>query len=140
MIYLDTSAAVPLFVPEPASERIATWFAACADPVVAADWIVPEFASALALKARRGEITTEDARVLWSEFERFRGAGLRLIPVTRMAFADAARMVCEAASGLRAGDSLHLAVALEVGATHLATVDATLAANAKRRGLPTIEF
>jgi len=140
MVYLDTSAAVPLFVPEPASERVATWFAACADPIVAADWIVPEFASALSLKVRRGEITTEDARVLWREFEMFCGAGLRLIPVTRMAFADAALMVLDATSGLRAGDSLHLAVALDVGATHLATADATLAVNAKRRGLPTIEF
>ncbi len=138
MVYLDTSAAVALFVPESASEQVAAWFAACAEQVVAADWILTEFASALSLKQRRGEIKAEDAQVLWSEFKAFCGTGLRLIPVTRMAFEEAARMVRDADSGLRAGDSLHLAVALEVGATRLVTTDATLAANATRKGLQTV--
>jgi len=138
MVYLDTSAAVALFVPESASEQVAAWFAACAEQVVAADWILTEFASALSLKQRRGEIKAEDAQILWSEFKVFCGTGLRLIPVTRVAFEEAARMVRDADSGLRAGDSLHLAVALEVGATRLVTTDATLAVNATRKGLQTV--
>jgi hypothetical protein len=35
---------------------------------------------------------------------------------------------------------LHLAVALELGASHMATLDGTLAANAKRNGMKLIEF
>jgi len=140
MIYLDTSAAVPLFVQEPASDRVAAWFATCADPIVAADWIVTEFASALSLKERRGDITAADARAVWTEFEAFCGTGLRLVAVSRKSFEAAARMVRDAGSGMRAGDSLHLAVALEIGASSMATADANLDANAKKQGLKTIRL
>jgi len=140
MIYLDTSVAVPLFAQEPASDRVAAWFATCADPIVAADWIVTEFASALSLKERRGDITTEDAVAVWTEFEAFCGTGLRLVPVSRTSFKVAASMVRDAASGMRSGDSLHLAVALEIGASSMATADANLDANAKKQGLKTIRF
>lgn len=140
MIYLDTSVAVPLFVQEPASEQVAAWFAACADPVVAADWIVTEFAGALSLKERRGDLTPEAGRAAWTEFEAFCGSGLRLVPVSRQAFAAAAHRVREPGSGLRSGDSLHLAVALEIGVTHMATADANLATNAGKLGLTIIRF
>jgi uncharacterized protein len=140
MVYLDTSVAVPLFVPEPATDRVATWFAGCSDAIVAGDWIVTEFASALSLKERRREITTLQAQAVWSEFEEFCGTGLRLAPVTRKAFTEAALMLRNATTGLRSGDSLHLAIALEVGVSSLVTADATLAANALQRGLPAIRF
>jgi len=137
MVYLDTSAAVPLFVLEPASDRIAAWFAVCSDPIVAADWIVTEFASALSVKEQRGEIAAESAR---HEFVAFCGTGLRLVPVSRKTFEEAARMVRDAASGLRSGDSLHRAVALEIGASSMATADANLDANAKKKGLVAFRF
>ena len=140
MVYLDTSVAVSLFVQEPASDGVAAWFATCADPIIAADWIVTEFASALSLKERRGDVTAEDARAVWAEFDAFCGTGLRLVPVSRKAFEEAANMVRDAASGLRSSDSLHLAVALEIGASSLATADANLDTNAKKKGLKTIRF
>jgi uncharacterized protein len=140
MVYLDTSVAVPLFVPEPATDRVATWFAGCSDAIVAGDWLVTEFASALSLKERRREITTLQAQAVWSEFEEFCGTGLRLAPVTRKAFTEAALMLRNATTGLRSGDSLHLAIALEVGVSSLVTADATLAANARLKGLPAILF
>lgn len=140
MIYLDTSAAVPLFVPEPSSERVAAWFAQCDELVVAGDWIVTEFASALALKQRRRELTIDQADAVWSEFEVFRTTGLRLVPVSRSAFASAARAMRDATSGLRSGDSLHLAIALEIGASGIATADATLAANARKHGLSIVQL
>jgi hypothetical protein len=140
MIYLDTSAAVPLFVREPASDRVAEWFAGCDEPVVAADWIVTEFASALSLKERRGEISAEQALAAWAEFDAFRGTGLRLVPVSRKAFEAAARMARDTVSGLRAGDSLHLAVALEIGVNSMAVADSNLEANARGYGLATIRF
>ncbi len=138
MVYLDTSAAVPLFVQEPASERVAAWFAGCAEPMVAADWIVTEFASALSLKERRGDISSEAARAAWAEFELFCGTGLRLVPVSRAAYLEAARRVRNAASGLRAGDALHLAVALEIGVSRMAVADTNLEAHACKHGLATI--
>lgn len=135
MIYLDTSAAVPLFVPEPASPAIDAWFESCAEPLVSSDWIVTEFSSALAIKVRKGEISTRQSQAAWKGFEAFCNSGLRLLPVSRQAFAQAAGMARNAASGLRSGDALHLAIALEAGASGIATADGTLAKNAKASGL-----
>ena len=140
MVYLDTSVAVALFIPEVKTASVKEWFATCPDPIVSADWMVTEFASALSLKERRGDITAQAARAVWTEFESFRAAGLRLVPVSRKAFEDAARMTLDSASGLRSGDSLHLAVALELGASSLATADGVLGANAGRHGLTTVGF
>ena len=66
--------------------------------------------------------------------------GLRLVPVNRAAFKHAADMVKQHRYSLRAGDSSHLAVALELGAKHMATLDGTLAKNAERKGLKRIVF
>ena len=66
--------------------------------------------------------------------------GLRLVPVRRTAFKQAADMVKPHQFGLGAGDSLHLAVALELGARHMATLDGTLEKNAERKGLKSIVF
>ena len=140
MVYLDTSVAVALFIPEAKTAGIEKWFAASLEPIVSADWIVTEFASALSIKQRRGDITAPLMRAVWREFDAFRGAGLRLVPVTRNAFETAARMARDAASGLRSGDALHLAVALELGVSGLATADTVLAANAKRHGLKMVGF
>jgi predicted nucleic acid-binding protein len=135
MVYLDTSAAVPLFVPEPASPAIEAWFESCTDPLVSSDWIVTEFSSALSIKVRKGEISARQAQAAWKDFDAFCKSGLRLLPVSRKAFLEAAGMTRNAASGLRSGDALHLAMALEAGASGIATVDEALARNAKANGL-----
>ena len=137
MIYLDTSAAVPMFVPEPASPAIEAWFESCTEPLVSSDWIVTEFCSALSIKVRKGEISAKQAQAAWKDFGAFCQSGLRLLPVSRKAFAEAAGMARNAASGLRSGDALHLAMAmaLEAGASGIATADEMLAKNAKANGL-----
>ncbi|MBE7420837.1 MAG: type II toxin-antitoxin system VapC family toxin [Zoogloeaceae bacterium] len=140
MIYLDTSAAVPLFVREPASAAVDAWFEACADPLLSSDWIVTEFASALSLKERSGALSTKDARAVWRGFEAFCDSGLRLVAVSRQAFKEGARLARQQAHGLRAGDALHLAVALETGAKTVATLDTAFAANARRLKFRTVRF
>ncbi len=135
MIYLDTSAAVPMFVPEPASPAIEAWFESCTETLVSSDWIVTEFSSALSIKVRKGEISAKQAQAAWKDFDTFCKSGLRLLPVSRKVFAEAAGMARHAASGLRSGDALHLAMALEAGASGIATADETLAKNAKENGL-----
>lgn len=138
MVYLDTSVAVALFVPEAKTAAITDWIAATDDTLVSSDWILAEFASALSIKERRGDLAPEGADAVWRAFTEFCGAGLRLVPVTRTAFAAAAELVRDVGSGLRAGDALHLAVAREVGAGSIATADVNLAANAEARGLATV--
>jgi predicted nucleic acid-binding protein len=58
--------------------------------------------------------------------------------VTRQAFREAARLAGDASSGLRSGDSLHLAMALEAGATKIVTADGILQRHAETFGIGVI--
>lgn len=140
MVYLDTSVVVPLFVAEPASNAVDAWFDAQEAPLMSSDWIATEFASALSIKVRRGALGAKLAQAAWKDFEDFCRSGLRLVPVGRSAFLLAADLARDAQSGLRAGDALHLAVALETGAVDFATADAQLAAGAETKGLNVTRF
>ena len=62
------------------------------------------------------------------------------MPISRAAFEAAAKMTRESAHGLRAGDALHLAAALEMGAQTIATLDAVMTANAKRLRMKVVVF
>lgn len=140
MVYLDTSAAVPLFVPEPASDVIAMWMEANEVPLVSSDWILTEFSSALSIKVRRNEITTRQAKAAWGDFKEFCRSGLRLVPVSRAAFDSAAELAMNPKSGLRSGDALHLAMAEDLGVDAVLTADQGLARNAKALGIIVVEF
>lgn len=135
MVYLDTSAVVPLFVHEPASDAVDRWLSSCKEALAASDWLVTEFASALAIKTRNQQITTQQAKRAWVDFELFIEGGVRLLPVSRTAFHEAARLVREKNSTLRSGDALHIAAAFELGAASMATLDLALGENAVRLGL-----
>lgn len=135
MIYFDTSAAVPLFVREPASDAVDRWLLSCKEALAASDWLVTEFASALAIKTRNRQLTAQQAKKAWADFELFIDGGVRLLPVSRAVFHEAARLVREKGSTLRGGDALHIAAALELGAASMATLDLALGENAKRFGL-----
>ncbi len=132
MVYLDTSVAVPLFVSEKYSDMIDRWISDCEIPLVAADWILTEFASALSIKERSAGLSAKDAKLAWRGFETFCASGLRLAPVSRNAFREAAKMIRDPAHGLRASDALHLAVVIDI--------DANMASNAKRLKLKTVAF
>lgn len=135
MIYVDTSVLVPMFTKEPESERVMCWYASCIDEIASAVWCVTEFASALGIKQRTGQIDTASAQAAWQQFERFCANDLQLMPVEFATFNRAAAMTLDASTGLRAGDSLHLAAALEINAKSMATLDGVLAKNAQRLNL-----
>lgn len=138
MIYLDTSAAVPLFVPEPASDAVDAWLASYEGPLVSSDWLVTELASALSIKQRAGALSARHAAAAWRAFQEFSRTGLVLAPPSRAVFRTAAKLARRHAHGLRAGDALHLASALEIGARSIVTLDATMVANARRLRIKTV--
>ena len=140
MIYVDTSVIVALLTVEPKTVAVTAWFAGLADLPVCSDWLLTEFCSAVSIKQRSGHLNEAQAKRVRSEFEVLADGGLRIVSVSRAAFRMAAELARQQAHGLRAGDSLHLAVALELEASRMATLDATLAANAKRSGMGLIEF
>lgn len=132
MIYVDTSALVALIVNEPDSAAVSAWYAAARSELVSAAWCVTEFGSALGLKQRTAQLDADQAQQAWERFQRLAANDLRLLPVEPMDFHRAALLCLDAASGIRAGDALHLACAERVGAKGIATLDAVMARNAQR--------
>lgn len=132
MIYLDTSVAVALLVPEPRTADVNAWFAGLSEIPASSDWLLTEFASAISIKVRSGELSAANAKAVRKEFEMLTVSGLRIVAVSRAAFRDAADLAKQHAHRLRAGDALHLAVAREVNAKSVATLDNVMSANAER--------
>lgn len=139
MVYVDTSVLVALFTNEATASRIALWYADESRPLASGDWCVTEFASALALKQRTGQLACEQCDAAWQVFTEFCGGGLRLLALDREVYANAAQLIRESHNGLRAGDALHLALALHVAAETFFTLDNRLAASAQQSGLTLIE-
>jgi uncharacterized protein len=135
MVYLDTSVAVALLTPEISSDAAINWLTQTNEPLIGCDWITTEFASALAIKHRNGQLSTKELKATQNEFDQFVRTGVRLAPVTREMFAQAAALAGDPANKLRAGDALHLAAALLLGAKAIATLDHSMARNAKKFGL-----
>ena len=135
MIYVDTSVLVALYTNEIKSADVSRWYASCTDELVSAVWCVSEFASALGIKQRTGQISASEGEAAWMQFERMCANDLQLLPIESGTFHRAAVLTLDAASGLRAGDALHLAAALDIKTKSIATLDDVLAKNAKRMKL-----
>ena len=132
MLYVDTSVLVALCTNEAKTADVVKWYANCTDELASAAWCVTEFASAMGLKQRTGQLTESQAQTAWLQFERICANDLELLPVDAMTFHKAAVLTMDASAGLRAGDALHLACAMDAKAKGLVTLDAVLAKNAKR--------
>lgn len=118
MHYLDTSVLVSVLTAnERASSRARAWLdRQPPDDLAISDWVVAEFSAALSIKLRTGALVeTQRARAL-ALFTDISAASLRMLAVNASHFRIAARFCDQAASGLRAGDALHLAIALDHGA------------------------
>ena len=132
MLYVDTSVLVALCTHEAKTAVVLKWYAACTDELACAAWCVTEFSSALGIKQRTGQLTESQAQTAWVQFERICANDLKLLPVETRLFHKAAMMTMDAAAGLRAGDALHLACAIEANAQGIVTLDTVMAKNAKR--------
>ncbi len=132
MIYVDTSALVALIVNEPHSAAVTAWYARAKGGLVSAVWCMTEFASALGIKQRTGQLDPAQAETAWATFGRLAANDLQLLPLEAAHFHRAAVMVLEASSALRAGDALHLACAEQAGAKSIATLDEVMARHAMK--------
>ncbi len=138
--YVDTSVLVALCVNEPKSEDVSRWYAKCKDKLVSSVWCVTEFASALGIKQRTGQITAEEAQIAWQSFQRLCANDLTLLSPDADIFHKAAFLTLDAATGLRAGDALHLTSALQANVKRMATLDDVFARNAKQRKIAGVVF
>ncbi len=135
MLYVDTSVLVALCTREGKTVAAVRWYSSCTEELASAAWCVTEFASAMALKQRTGQLTLAQAQAAWMQFERVCANDLQLLQVDAMTFHKAALLALDAANGLRAGDALHLACAIKAQAQGMVTLDAVLAKNATRVGM-----
>ncbi|MGE3291545.1 MAG: type II toxin-antitoxin system VapC family toxin [Geminicoccaceae bacterium] len=137
MIYFDTSALVPLVVPEPASGAMHAWLAArLTEAHAISDWTITEFASALGMRARLGTLQPPQLDAAWAQFRRQVVDRCLVLTPSAEQFAAAADLALRFDLGLRAGDALHVAIARGAGVSTLVTLDHAMAAAASRLGLP----
>jgi uncharacterized protein len=129
-----------MIVPEPHSAAVARWYGRSRAELVSATWCATEFASALGIKQRTGQIDAAQALAAWSRFDRLIASDLALLPPVAANFHRAAALALDASAALRAGDALHLACAEHAGAKAMATLDSVLGRNARRFNIKAIVF
>ena len=131
MIYCDASLVVTALVPEARTAEARRWFSDHGGEVLAASWWVEtEVASALAQKQRQQLLTEPQRRTAFAQW-RLLCSSWEMLEIEGDHFVAAGNLTDD---GLRAGDALHLAVAVERQAA-LATRDHDLARVAREKGL-----
>jgi hypothetical protein len=135
MIYLDTSVVLALLTPEERSPEALQWFAHCRQHLISSDWLIPETHSALGIKQRHHGLAEPLRQHAAAHFERLLVGGIELRSLNRDRYRQAGELLQDLSLGLRAGDALHLAVALHGRCTHLASFDARMLQAAAALGL-----
>lgn len=140
MIYVDTSLLVALHIAERDSEAALAWFQRrVQETFIYSDWTDLEVASALSRKVRSGAMTIAERQQAELALRQTTRESFRHVIVAPEHFRRAEVMVRHHATGLRAGDALHLAIAEDHGAT-LATLDQTFASAAIHLGVDVEPF
>ena len=137
MLYVDTSVLVAGLTNEAATERVQAWLGEqSADELAISRLVMTEFSAALSVKLRRGAVEPNERAAALAEFRSLAEQSFRVLSIESQDFDLAARLADQSASGLRAGDALHLALALGHDAL-LCTLDKRLAGAAGLIGAQT---
>lgn len=132
--YFDTSALVPLFVPEPSSERLAALTAALTRRPLLSDFGAGEFASVISRQVRERRYDQAAGRAILAGFDRWSARSAELLDLASADLRRANAIVRRFELKLRFPDALHTAICLE-RALSVVTRDRALAAAAEQFGL-----
>lgn len=138
MVYVDTSALVPMFVREATSEAILDWIESSGEPLAISDWSFVEFASALAIKARMDHADAALVRRAIERMHAFAAQSCTIATPRAEEFRRAAELCADATANLRAGDALHLAIAQSLKADALLCLDEAMCRQARALHLDVI--
>lgn len=135
MIYVDTSVVVALLTREERSAEALEWLEQCREPLISSDSLITETHSALGIKQRHHGLSPQARQAAAEQFERLLRGGIELRSLDRGRFRQAAELLQNPGLGLRAGDALHLAVALHSRCSRLASFDGRMQQAATALGL-----
>jgi predicted nucleic acid-binding protein len=136
-LYLDTCVLVAALTREPETDAALAFLSMYSThTLIVSEWVSTEFACAASMKVRAWQLQPSERQRALELFGALRGS-LDFIDITRDHFAAAAKLATESATGLRAGDALHLAVTAVLGLT-LCSFDRKLVAAATEIGIETL--
>lgn len=135
MIYLDTNLVVALCAREEDSDRVEAALASIVEPLLTSEWTRVEFTSAIGIKLRNRELSEQLARRALADYYQALEPGIEVVTPTREDYILASDYLQDLKSGLRSGDALHLAVAVNQNATRLLTLDKVFIKAARGIGL-----
>ncbi|MBT8569403.1 type II toxin-antitoxin system VapC family toxin [Polynucleobacter paneuropaeus] len=139
MLYVDTSILVGFCTQEGKSLAIHKWYDNSKDAkLISSTWTFTEFASALSIKERTGQINPKESKSAWKLFEAICTNDIELLPIENKVFYSAGVLVLDSKFKLRSGDALHLAAAKFLKAKSIITLDKVLEKNASRLKIKTI--
>jgi uncharacterized protein len=135
MRYLDASILVAALTREPRTGDMQAWLASqAADTLCISEWVITEFSSALSMKIRMDLLTPSERVTVLTAFATLRESSLIVLPVATMDYRISAHFADHHASGLRASDALHLAIAYNHG-LELCSLNKTLVGAAGPLGI-----
>lgn len=138
MLYLDTSALLKLYIREDGSERVQGQISAQDSPLPIWELQEAEFINALHLKIHWREITQAQTQAQIALFKERRMRGLYVFPeIQRSHLMKTFESLCKETPrlGCRTMDILHVACALEIGASAFLSFDKRQLELARHSGL-----
>lgn len=136
MLYFDTSFLAPLILNEPTSTAVEQFMAGLpAGELAVSHWTRVEFSSLLAREVRMGGLERQAADAADAEFEAIVMESFVVLLPDADDFYLAKKYLGNHATGLRAGDAFHLAIAKNHRAETLYSLDKTLLEAGKVLGL-----
>ncbi len=138
MHYFDTSFLVPLILPESTSDLIAGFFEGLPMAELAVShWTRVEFSSLLAREVRMDGLSADAARQADARFETMIEESFSVLLPNGDDFNLAKEYIRHFDTGLRAGDAMHLAIAMNHKSDAIYSLDKILLRAGKSLGIPT---
>ena len=129
-VYLDASLLVALFTNDALTARAEKFLRARAPLLIVSDFAAAEFASAVARRARMGELKPYEARSAFADFDSWTARATERIRIEPADVAGADAFLRRLDLSLRAPDAVNIAIAQRAGA-ELATFDDKMAKGAR---------
>lgn len=139
MRYFDTSVVVSLYINEGRTARVDAELRKNPADVIISPWVDIELKSALSLGVRSGRLSLQDAHTAFADYRSDRAQGRYNVQMIDINHFMVAEQHIAFNNTLRAGDSLHLAIAL-VEMHTLVTGDNNLAQLAQALGIATVHI